>query len=773
MKTSLLRLIALLVLLPLLARGQFNGGGSFNPGPTNVPVTKITAGAGISLSPSTGTGTVQITATGTAPSIAAYSVLSNSTSGAATAVGNTTLVVGAPTPSVTSNGGILITSFALTSAQQGNLYAEFAIQGQNAGAAASTDYIAYADNATSTTHFVDMGINSSGYAAGGSSIFPFVANAGYVFTGNDDLYVGTLGANTLHLYANAVDYVTVSSAGLTSVIGKLYRNGNVSAVAWGNGSPSFEMAGNTLTDTSSSGTVATAMAASFRQVSFAANSATTYTNAATLFVAVPTTTGGNVTLGSAWSIYTTGGIRVTSGLIKNDDSTNATNASTGSINTAGGLGVVKDTFLTGLLNLSPTARTGTPSSFMTVTTPADTALTANTEMIGVNFVAGTRTWVDGTVALQEDYFFGSNTLNKTTTSATFTLAVGASFGAPVAGSGVTFTNSGAALIRSTANLVFGATALAKINVSADTASGVLTFTAPSTGSFAFTGGGVSMGGTAYSFGALPSGATTTSPAYTIPATTYTVTGTNTATAFQAAYHGVPTFTDASVGTVTDLFSEVWAGPSAVAGSLVGTRKHTLGVLDATSASSSIIGPFVVAATFGTTATSTAIGGGNINTGGTLTVGGTTTLTGAATLTAKISTYNNVATAGWGVPAIQNVGRVTAQSAANASIATYTCGAADGTFDVSANMNVTVSTAISTTLTVTYTDESNTARTMILPVQQLTGSFIAGGLISGTGAWETPVMHIRVKASTAITVLTAAGTFTGVTYTAEGRIIQTG
>lgn len=145
----------------------------------------------------------------------------------------------------------------------------------------------------------------------------------------------------------------------------------------------------------------------------------------------------------------------------------------------------------------------------------------------------------------------------------------------------------------------------------------------------------------------------------------------------------------------------------------------------------------------------------------------------AQLAKKITSYNGVATAGWGVPAIQSAGRVTAQAAANASIATYTVGAADGSFRVSANMNVSASTALNTTLQCTYTDESNTARTMIFPIQQLTGSFIAGGLITGTGAWESPALHIRCKTATAITILTAGGTgtFTGVTYTAEGSIQQ--
>lgn len=114
-------------------------------------------------------------------------------------------------------------------------------------------------------------------------------------------------------------------------------------------------------------------------------------------------------------------------------------------------------------------------------------------------------------------------------------------------------------------------------------------------------------------------------------------------------------------------------------------------------------------------------------------------------------------------------RVTAQSAANASICTYTVPAADASFHVSMNMNVSAATAISTTMTCTYTDEQNIARTLILPVTQLSGSFIALGAVTGTGAWETPILHIRCKGGSVITLLTAAGTFTGVTYTAEGLI----
>lgn len=162
--------------------------------------------------------------------------------------------------------------------------------------------------------------------------------------------------------------------------------------------------------------------------------------------------------------------------------------------------------ITGIKTLSPTARSSGSAAYLTVNTPADTGLSTATESIGVNFVTATRTWVDGTVALQRERFFAGPTYNKTTTSATFTDVFNAYFTPPVAGTGVTF-----------------------------------------------------------------------------------------------------------------------------------TRGHTLGIVDSTSAASSITGGFVVATTLGTTATSVGIGGGNINAGGTGTFGGTLSVTGHTTFEGVTST----------------------------------------------------------------------------------------------------------------------------------------
>ena len=148
------------------------------------------------------------------------------------------------------------------------------------------------------------------------------------------------------------------------------------------------------------------------------------------------------------------------------------------------------------------------------------------------------------------------------------------------------------------------------------------------------------------------------------------------------------------------------------------------------------------------------------------------------LVGKTATYNNATTAGMGHPAIYGyVDTAAATNTGTASIAAYPNPASDGTYEVGCNILVTTSTTHSFSCDVTYTDEGNTARTMVLPIEGVGGSFLANGLITnvtGVGPYESAVMTIRVKASTTITVRTSSGgTFTGVVYNARGAIKQVG
>lgn len=150
--------------------------------------------------------------------------------------------------------------------------------------------------------------------------------------------------------------------------------------------------------------------------------------------------------------------------------------------------------------------------------------------------------------------------------------------------------------------------------------------------------------------------------------------------------------------------------------------------------------------------------------------GTTTINNDLSVGDQIASVGGVTTAGnFGVPLLVAYGRSTAQTAAVASVATFTVGASDGTFEISANILITTSTSFNFNLYCSYTDENNTAQAY--PLQFATTAFTPNmtnllGAIPYMGA----VLTIRAKAATAITLYTT-GTFTNVTYNVEGIIKQ--
>jgi len=114
-------------------------------------------------------------------------------------------------------------------------------------------------------------------------------------------------------------------------------------------------------------------------------------------------------------------------------------------------------------------------------------------------------------------------------------------------------------------------------------------------------------------------------------------------------------------------------------------------------------------------------------------------------------------------------RTLAQTAAVATVATRTVGASDASFEISANVLVTVSTTHNFTVTCSYTDEGGTARTITLNFSNLTGT-IATTIVNTGGAipYSGIPVQIRCQAASTITLATT-GTFTSVTYNVEGVI----
>lgn len=139
---------------------------------------------------------------------------------------------------------------------------------------------------------------------------------------------------------------------------------------------------------------------------------------------------------------------------------------------------------------------------------------------------------------------------------------------------------------------------------------------------------------------------------------------------------------------------------------------------------------------------------------------------------KMYLYNNIALAGWGVPAIYAYGRLTGQTAAIASLCTYLVGAADGSFEISANVNVTAVTSSSFKVRILYTDESGTSRTLEMFMVSPSGVGPTRTVVNGLGVIPyLGITHrIRAQAATTITIDTS-GSFVDVTYNIEADIKQ--
>lgn len=162
------------------------------------------------------------------------------------------------------------------------------------------------------------------------------------------------------------------------------------------------------------------------------------------------------------------------------------------------------------------------------------------------------------------------------------------------------------------------------------------------------------------------------------------------------------------------------------------------------------------------------------TNGAMSVNGTFSVGTALTVGTKVTQINGVNTAGsLGVPAVYGEARVLGTvNALVASVAAYTVGAADGSFLVGANINVSAATVASMTVTCTYTDETNTSRVLTFQFEQNGTAVYISAITNatGVGAYSAALQQIRCKAATTITIATT-GTVTGITYNAEGTILQ--
>ena len=146
-----------------------------------------------------------------------------------------------------------------------NDYVQIGVQNLNSGASASSDIVATADNGTNTTNYIDMGINSSGYANNASNILNR-PNVGYLYTNaTSDFFIGngatnqgmvffTNSGSAGNLTANGVEAIRIQGNGNVGIGGTARDNqGNVTL-----NPERLVVAGNIVPRTSGGGTLGTA-----------------------------------------------------------------------------------------------------------------------------------------------------------------------------------------------------------------------------------------------------------------------------------------------------------------------------------------------------------------------------------------------------------------------------------------------------------------------------------------------------------------------------------
>lgn len=221
----------------------------------------------------------------------------------------------------------------------------------------------------------------------------------------------------------------------------------LSAAAWTTNAILFRVKGTSITDTSSSGTVAAMYVNGFFRPTLLASSATTYTNCATLYLTNSPLASTNVTITNGYTIWVDDGNVRFDGML-------ALNAST------------------------------TPSAMLDIGTTASTgaALSANGFMIRVRAATITDTVSSGTVATATLIGFGTPTVvgsSATTYTDISTVYIAAS---PVASTNITITNGWALWIDSGSFRLDGNLSLAGAgggNIITDTTTGTKIGTATS------------------------------------------------------------------------------------------------------------------------------------------------------------------------------------------------------------------------------------------------------------------------------------------------------
>ncbi len=148
----------------------------------------------------------------------AYTVKGNATGATASVVDGQTIMLGSP--------GFVATGIGSEITGSNSSFFQSILQNTNNGSTASTDFIVENDQGTNTTHYGNLGINSSGYTGSGSINLP---GATYVLANSGELVLGTNTGNGIHMVVNngSTDALIINQFGqlyTPALTGYLYGN---------------------------------------------------------------------------------------------------------------------------------------------------------------------------------------------------------------------------------------------------------------------------------------------------------------------------------------------------------------------------------------------------------------------------------------------------------------------------------------------------------------------------------------------------------------------
>jgi len=347
-----------------------------------------------------------------------------------------------------------------------NAFTQVNYQNLSSGTAASTDYVATANNGTDTTNFVNLGINSSAFSDGTFTIGGSLAS--YLYSNGGNMLLGTSTANAIVMFTGgtlaANERLRINPPTTSGIVGSFVftptsNTGQTASTAIVG--LSYQASSRTWL----SGAIPTQKEISLLATTYNFSGSSTITNAYGLYVEPPIQ-GTNAIITNNWAAGFNGQIQVTGvnkvTITQPTTSATLTLVTGSSLITAGAFALTLTSTATsnatipsgtgtlaylagantwtGFSQFNPAARTSGANPAFSITKPNDTNQTASTSISGFRLIGGSRQWATGNIVDQSENDWGQVVYTAVGASV-ITNAYGNQFSEPLASTNITITNN--------------------------------------------------------------------------------------------------------------------------------------------------------------------------------------------------------------------------------------------------------------------------------------------------------------------------------------------